>query len=84
MVASDDCLEYVVDQPAVCGGVKARRMFGDAGLYRDGLMSGLVADNVAYLKADSNRDRFLKAGAPTCMHPGSSPELFVQRFQVRR
>ena len=39
-------------------------MFGGAGLYRDGLMFGLVANNAAYLKVDeTNKEKFLKAGS---------------------
>lgn len=35
------------------GPVSARRMFGGYGVYHDGLMFGLVADDVLYLKADT-------------------------------
>jgi DNA transformation protein len=34
------------------GRVSARRMFGGHGIFHDGLMIGLVADDVLYLKAD--------------------------------
>ena len=35
------------------GPVSVRRMFGGAGIFVDGLMIGLVSDDVIYLKADS-------------------------------
>ncbi|MFG1479426.1 TfoX/Sxy family protein [Xanthobacter sp. V4C-4] len=35
------------------GPVRARRMFGGAGLYADGLMFALEADGLLYLKADA-------------------------------
>ena len=64
MAVSNDFLEYVLDQFSVWGEVTVRKMFGGAGLYRDGKMFGLVADNVAYLKVDeTNRDKFLEAGS---------------------
>jgi DNA transformation protein len=64
MPVSDDFLEYVLDQFSEWGGVTARRTFGGAGLYRDGKMFGLVADDVAYLKVDdSNREEFERAGS---------------------
>ena len=37
---------------ALFGPIQARRMFGGYGVYHDGLMFGLVADDVLYLKAD--------------------------------
>ena len=59
MSVSDDFLQFVLDQLDAWGGVSHRRMFGGAGLYRDGKMFGLVADDVAYLKVDdSNRTDF--------------------------
>lgn len=63
MAVSEDFLQFVLDQLAPWGGVGARRMFGGAGLYRDGCMFGLIADDTAYLKVDdSNRDQFVRAG----------------------
>ena len=64
MPMSDEFVDYVLDQLRSWGGVSARKMFGGAGLYRDGKMFGLIADDVAYLKVDeSNRDAFVQAGS---------------------
>jgi len=35
------------------GPVSAKRMFGGYGLYHDGLMFGLIVDDVLYLKTDA-------------------------------
>ncbi len=64
MPVSDEFADFVIDQLSAWGDVSVRRMFGGAGLYCDGAMFGLIADDVAYLKADdSNRDGFLRAGS---------------------
>ena len=64
MPASAEFLAYVLDQLSGWGGVTARKMFGGAGLYRDGTIFGLIADDVAYLKVDdSNRQEFEQAGS---------------------
>ena len=64
MPVSDEFLEYVLDQLSGLGRVSARRMFGGVGLYCDGIIFGLIADDVAYLKVDdSNREDFEKAGS---------------------
>jgi TfoX/Sxy family transcriptional regulator of competence genes len=64
MAVSDEFIDYVIDQLLAWGEVSARKMFGGAGLYCDGRMFGLIADDVAYLKVDdSNREDFVKAGA---------------------
>ena len=47
------------------GPVTVRRMFGGYGIYRDGVMFGLVADEALYLKADDrNRVMFESRGLP--------------------
>jgi DNA transformation protein len=64
MAVSDEFLDYVIDQLVGWGEVTARKMFGGAGLYCDGVMFGLIADDVAYLKVDdSNREDFIRAGS---------------------
>lgn len=45
------------------GPVSARKMFGGWGLFHDGRMFALVADDVLYLKVDAQtRDVFAEAG----------------------
>jgi DNA transformation protein len=45
--------------------VQARRMFGGYGIYREGLMFGLVADDVFYLKVDGgSRPVYQARGLP--------------------
>jgi DNA transformation protein len=64
MSVSDEFLAYVLDQLSGCREVSARKMFGGVGLYRDGKMFGLIADDVAYLKVDaSNREAYVQAGS---------------------
>ena len=62
MAVTDEFIEYVVDQLSVWGEVSVRKMFGGAGLYCEGKMFGLIADDVAYLKVDdTNREDVVKA-----------------------
>ena len=43
------------------GSVQARKMFSGYGLYRDGVMFGLVADETLYLKADKTIAHYFEA-----------------------
>ena len=57
MAASRDFVELVLEQMA--SRTTARRMFGGVGIYRDGIMFALIADDVLYFKvASSNRHDF--------------------------
>ncbi len=65
MPQSREFVDFLVEQMLDFGAVSARSMFGGAGLYRDGLMFGLVADDVLYLKADEeSRGAFEAEGLP--------------------
>lgn len=50
------------------GHIQAKKMFGGYGIYHEGLMFGLVADDNLYLKADAeNRAQFEALGlSPFC------------------
>ena len=64
MARRSEFADWVVEQLAPLGLVRAKGMFGGFGLYLDDLFFGLVADDVLYLKADEvNRSKFEKVGA---------------------
>ncbi len=44
MAVSDEFVDYVVEQLSGWGEVSVRRMFGGAGLYREGIMFAVVAE----------------------------------------
>ena len=63
MALSSEYLDYVLDRLACVGQVSARRMFGGAGIYRDGLFFALIAHDMLYFKVDdSNRPDYEAAG----------------------
>lgn len=57
MTASDGFLDLLRDTLSGLGPVSVRRMFGGAGIYADGVMFALVADDTLYLKADDETKR---------------------------
>jgi DNA transformation protein and related proteins len=80
----DPFVDYLLELLAPVPSVTAKRMFGGYGLFRNGLMFGLVADDVLYLKVDeTNRPDFverelapfvyLKDGKPMAMSYYQAP-----------
>ena len=64
MTASANFANYAVELLGAAGRVAARRMFGGYGLYCDGVMFALIADDVLYLKADQvNRPELERVGS---------------------
>jgi DNA transformation protein and related proteins len=53
------------------GGVSLRRMFGGIGVFKDGVVFGLVDDDVLYLKTDNaTRPRFEAEGSEPWVYQG--------------
>ncbi|WP_439817523.1 TfoX/Sxy family protein [Zavarzinia sp. CC-PAN008] len=60
---SDGTADFILECLEPLGGVSARRFFGGHGLYRNGVMFGMVIDGTLYLKTDeSNRPAFEAEG----------------------
>ena len=56
--------EFIRELFAPFGPVAVKRMFGGAGIFRDGLMFGLIIRDVIYLKVDdTNADDFKREGS---------------------
>lgn len=53
--------EFVAELFAPMGPVNIRRMFGGAGVFRDGLMFALLGDDTVYLKTDAKLRADLEA-----------------------
>ena len=72
--ARNEFVDYVLELMSGWAPVSARKMFGGYGLYRDGLMFALIADDQLYFKTDAgNEPQFEQAGS----HP------FVYASQTR-
>ena len=78
-------VEHVLEVLEHCGPIRAKRMFGGHGLYRDDLMFGLIMDDVLYLKSDGESaalfdDRglspfvYIRKGEPTKTSYYMAPE----------
>jgi len=61
MAASSGFVELLEDALSGLGPVSVRRMFGGAGVYADGVMFALVADDTLYLKADDDTKTVFEA-----------------------
>ena len=50
MASNPDFVQYIADQCSGAGEITVKKMFGDYGIYCDGLIFGLICDNRFYLK----------------------------------
>ena len=83
MAVSAEFKTFLQDQLGLFGPIAIRRMFGGAGIFRDGLMFGLVADETLYLKVDdTNRGDFERAGMPPFTYMRKSKPASLGYFEV--
>lgn len=65
------------------GPITARRMFGGYGIYHDGLMFALVADDTLYLKADAeSAGRFEREGLPRFAYDKQGKPVKMSFYQA--
>jgi DNA transformation protein len=76
VAADPEFLTFLKEQLSGFGPVTVRRMFGGAGLYRDGVMFGLVADGTLHFKADGETQ-------PLFEREGSTPFAYMAKGQRR-
>ena len=62
MVATSEFANFLRDRLAPLGYVTTRRMFGKTGVFCEGVMFGVVTENILYFRVDSqNRATFKEA-----------------------
>ena len=75
MGSKDPFVAHLLELLSPLGAADARRMFGGWGLYVDGLMVGLVAEETFYLKTDGENRAMFK-------HAGSAPFVFGSKART--
>lgn len=81
MTATPEFLEHLRDMLDGFGPFAIRRMFGGAGLFRDGLMFALIADDVLYFKADElSRGEFEAAGSSPFVYDRKGSDAVVMSY----
>lgn len=83
MAVSPDFKAFLHDQFELFGPIAIRPMFGGAGVFRDGLMFGLVVDETLYFKAGAeNRDDFERMGMKPFTYQRNSKPASLGYFEV--
>lgn len=84
MSFSNEFKEFLIEHLAGFGPVTIRRMFGGGGIYRDGLMFGIMDDEMVYLKADDEtRARFEAEGSePFVYSAAKGKEVAMGYYRV--
>ena len=75
--------DYVLDQFKQVSGVAARAMFGGFGIYKAGVMFGLIADDELYLKVgDANRPDYEARKSHPFTYEGKGKPMTMSYWRV--
>jgi len=69
MKASPEYLNFIMDKLSPIGGIRSRAMFGGYGIFYEGSMFALIAEDTLYFKVnESNRAMYKKAQSKPFPH----------------
>lgn len=77
MASARKTVDFIVDQIAGAGAVAARPMFGEYGLYCDGKMIGIVADDRLYIKPTAGGRAHVPDAEDAPPYPQAKPYLLI-------
>ena len=60
MSKNSEFIEYIKETLEPFGNISTRSMFGGCGIYKNGLIFALIADNELYFKSDHNTATFFQ------------------------
>jgi len=80
---NDSFLEFIKDQFSVLGAITIRKMFGGAGIYLEGTMFGLIADDLVYLKVDTtNKKDYENAKMAPFTYEGKNKTVKMSYYEL--
>jgi DNA transformation protein len=83
MANENEFINFLIELLEPLGSVEAKSMFGGFGIYRHGLMFGLVSQDTLYLKADEvNRGEFEDKGLPRFTYERRGKALSMSYYQA--
>lgn len=83
MASNPDFVQYIVDQCAGAGTIEARKMFGDYGVYCNGMIFGLISDNGFYIKPTEAGRRLLRHEDLRPPYEGAKPYFYIEDVDDR-
>ena len=83
MASNADFVQYIADQCAGAGEIMVKKMFGDYGIYCDGLIFGLICDNCFYMKPTDAGRKLLRNVDMRPPYDGAKDYFFIEDVDDR-
>ena len=83
MASDNSFVDEVIDRLSLLGKFTARKMFGGHGVFHNGIMIALIADNELYLKADQHSNHwFDEADLPAFTYQKADGKVFKMSYYL--
>lgn len=83
MASNADFVQFVADQCSGAGEITVKKMFGDYGIYCEGIIFGLICDNRLYVKPTKNGRDVLKAVEMQKPYEGAKDYFYISDVEDR-
>ena len=77
MASDNSYVKFVVDQIENADLITYRQMFGEYGIYADGLLFGLICDNQLFIKPTENGRVYIRDVVEASPYPGAKPSFLI-------
>ena len=83
MASNADFVQFVADQCSGAGEITVKKMFGDYGIYCEGVIFGLICDNRLYVKPTKKGRDVLKAVEMQKPYEGAKDYFYISDVEDR-
>ena len=78
MASDQTFINFVVDQIKGAGHITCRKMFGEYGLYSDGIIFAVVCDNKLFVKPTEAGRAYIGEVVEEPPYPGAAPRFLIE------
>jgi len=73
-----DFVQFVTEQMQDAGNITHRKMFGDYGIYCNGIIFGLICDNQVFIKPTEKGKKFVGEVVEAPPYPGANNHILIE------
>ena len=77
MASNQDFVDFVLEQLKHAGGITAKKMFGEYGIYADDKLFGLICDNKLFIKPTNSGREFIGNVVEQPPYEGAKPSFLI-------
>ena len=78
MATDQKFVDYIVEQIENAGEIKAKKMFGEYGIFSDSKIFGLICNNKLFIKPTNAGREFIGDVVEAPPYPGAKPSFLIE------